>query len=209
MNETSSSATAPTTTTAPAARPFDPVPVLAEELNLATPGVSAVVKLLAEGATVPFIARYRKEATGGLDEVAIRTIEERRTYLLELEERRGSVLSEIEKQGKLTEALSKKILACRTKAELEDLYLPFKPKRRTRAIFRTSALSAMRSAQISRAPASAAAVSGTSVSALTKPLASASGLPSSGCPHMRSARGPSPRSRAMMARVRRLGLNGR
>jgi uncharacterized protein len=140
MNETSSSTTAPVTSagaaspTSPAPRPFDPVPILAEELNLATHGVSAVVKLLAEGATVPFIARYRKEATGGLDEVAIRTIEERRTYLLELEERRGSVLSEIEKQGKLTEALSKKILACRTKAELEDLYLPYKPKRRTRAI---------------------------------------------------------------------------
>ncbi len=140
MNETSSSTTAPVTSAgaaspaSPAPRPFDPVPILAEELNLATPGVSAVVKLLAEGATVPFIARYRKEATGGLDEVAIRTIEERRTYLLELEERRGSVLSEIEKQGKLTEALSKKILACRTKAELEDLYLPYKPKRRTRAI---------------------------------------------------------------------------
>ncbi|HLM73766.1 MAG TPA: Tex family protein, partial [Polyangiaceae bacterium] len=137
MNDTSSSATSPVTSAgmaAPAGRPFDPVPILAEELNLATHGVSAVVKLLAEGATVPFIARYRKEATGGLDEVAIRTIEERRTYLLELEERRGTVISEIEKQGKLTDALAKKILACRTKAELEDLYLPFKPKRRTRAI---------------------------------------------------------------------------
>ncbi|MGK4004303.1 Tex family protein [Sorangium sp. So ce1036] len=113
---------------------FDPVPLLAEELSLPRQGVSAVAKLLAEGATVPFIARYRKEATGGLDEVQIRAIEERRAYLLELEERRATVLSEIQKQGKLTDALAAKIRACRTKAELEDLYLPFKPKRRTRAI---------------------------------------------------------------------------
>jgi len=113
---------------------FDPVPTLASELSLAPSGVSAVVKLLAEGATVPFIARYRKEATGGLDEVQIRAIEERRIYLLELEERRASIKSEIEKQGKLDDALGKKIASCKTKAELEDLYLPFKPKRRTRAI---------------------------------------------------------------------------
>lgn len=114
--------------------PFDPVPALAEELNLPRSGVSAVVKLLAESATVPFIARYRKEATGGLDEVQIRAIEERRTYLLELDERRRQVLDEIGKQGKLSAELKKKILGCATKAELEDLYLPFKPKRRTRAI---------------------------------------------------------------------------
>jgi len=113
---------------------FDPVPTLSSELSLPPGGVSAVVKLLAEGATVPFIARYRKEATGGLDEVQIRAIEERRIYLLELEERRASITGEIEKQGKLDDALKKKIAACKTKAELEDLYLPFKPKRRTRAI---------------------------------------------------------------------------
>jgi uncharacterized protein len=113
---------------------YDPVPTLAEELSLPRSGVGAVVKLLAEGATVPFIARYRKEATGGLDEVQIRAIEERRTYLIELEERRRAVLDEIGKQGKLTDELKKKLLACTTKAELEDLYLPFKPKRRTRAI---------------------------------------------------------------------------
>jgi uncharacterized protein len=113
---------------------FDPVPALAEELSLPRASVSAVVKLLAEGATVPFIARYRKEATNGLDEVAIRTIEERRIYLLELDERRTAILAEIDKQGKLTEALARSIRACATKAELEDLYLPFKPKRRTRAI---------------------------------------------------------------------------
>jgi protein Tex len=113
---------------------FDPIPTLSSELSLPFGGVSAVVKLLAEGATVPFIARYRKEATGGLDEVQIRAIEERRIYVLELEERRSTIRAEIEKQGKLDEALSKKIAACKTKAELEDLYLPFKPKRRTRAI---------------------------------------------------------------------------
>jgi uncharacterized protein len=112
---------------------FDPVPVLAEELALPRAGVAAVARLLAEGATVPFIARYRKEATGGLDEVQIRAIEERRAYVLDLEDRRGTVLGEIERQGKLTEALAQRIRACRSKADLEDLYLPFKPKRRTRA----------------------------------------------------------------------------
>ncbi|WP_394826579.1 Tex family protein [Pendulispora albinea] len=112
---------------------FDPVPAIAEELALAPAAVRAVVKLLAEGATVPFIARYRKEATGGLDEVQIRTIEERRTYLLELHERRTAILGEIASQGKLTPELKAKIEAAKTKAELEDLYLPYKPKRRTRA----------------------------------------------------------------------------
>ena len=113
---------------------FDPVPVLARDLNLPEPGVAAVVKLLAEGATVPFIARYRKEMTGGLDEVQIRAIEERRTYVLELEDRRRAVLDSIASQGLLTDELRAKIKACDTKAALEDLYLPFKPKRRTRAM---------------------------------------------------------------------------
>ncbi|HEX2669827.1 MAG TPA: Tex family protein [Polyangiaceae bacterium] len=113
--------------------PFDPVPVLAAELNLPRASVSAVVQLLAESATVPFIARYRKEATGGLDEVQIRSIEERRTYLVEMEARRKSILGEIRGQGKLTPELEKKLVNAATKAELEDLYLPFKPKRRTRA----------------------------------------------------------------------------
>ncbi len=113
---------------------FDPVPQLASELGLPISSVQAVVKLLVEGATVPFIARYRKEATGGLDEVQIRAIEERRVYLVELEERRASVLEEIGKQGKLTPELEKKIRAATTKAEVEDLYAPFKPKRRTRAM---------------------------------------------------------------------------
>jgi len=107
---------------------------VAADLELAVAGVAAVCALLDEGATVPFIARYRKEATGGLDEVAIRAIEERRAYVLELEERRRVVLASIEEQGKLTDDLRARILATQSKAELEDLYLPFKPKRRTRAM---------------------------------------------------------------------------
>ncbi len=107
---------------------------IAEELSVDEKFVSAVCEMQNEGATVPFIARYRKERTGGLDEVQIRTIFERRTYLQELEARREAVLTEIDKQGKLTDALRAKINACATKAELEDLYLPFKPKRRTKAM---------------------------------------------------------------------------
>jgi uncharacterized protein len=117
----------------PASTPFDPIPALAIELNLPRASVSAVVQLLAENSTVPFIARYRKEATGGLDEVQIRAIEERRSYLVELEARRKSITSEISSQGKLSPELAKKLAGATTKAELEDLYLPFKPKRRTRA----------------------------------------------------------------------------
>jgi protein Tex len=113
---------------------YDPVPAIAQELALPIQGVRAVVRLLAEGSTVPFIARYRKEATGSLDEVQIRAIEERRAYLLELEERRSTILESIASQGKLTDALRARILACETKAALEDLYLPYKPKRRTRGI---------------------------------------------------------------------------
>jgi uncharacterized protein len=112
---------------------FDPTPTIAAQLELPARGVAAVVKLLEEGATVPFIARYRKEATGGLDEVAIRAIQEARTYLVELETRRRAILAEIEKQGALTPDLARKIRAATTKQALEDLYLPFKPKRRTRA----------------------------------------------------------------------------
>jgi uncharacterized protein len=117
----------------PVETPFDPVPALAAELNLPRASVSAVVKLLAESSTVPFIARYRKEATGGLDEVQIRAIEERRSYLVEMEARRKAITSEIASQGKLSPELAKKLAGATTKAELEDLYLPFKPKRRTRA----------------------------------------------------------------------------
>ncbi len=121
------------TVTASAPAAFDPVPTLARELGLAARSVAAVVELLAGGATVPFIARYRKEQTGGLDEVQIRTIGERRSYLEELEQRRAVVLAEIAAQGKLDAALERTLRAAQTKQEIEDLYLPFKPKRRTKA----------------------------------------------------------------------------
>ncbi|MBM4013399.1 MAG: RNA-binding transcriptional accessory protein, partial [Planctomycetes bacterium] len=112
----------------------DFAPVIAAELALPAAGVAAVLRLIGEGATVPFIARYRKEATGELDEVAIRTIGERVAYLTDLEERRATVLKSIGEQGKLTAELEAKLRAVTTKAALEDLYLPFRPKRRTRAI---------------------------------------------------------------------------
>jgi protein Tex len=111
---------------------FDPTPVIAEELGLPATSIRAVVRLMAEGATVPFIARYRKEATGGLDEVQIRNVGERFEYLTELEARRASVIAEIRAQGKLTPELLARLQLAPTKAELEDLYLPFKPKRKTR-----------------------------------------------------------------------------
>ena len=113
---------------------FDPAPRIAEELRLAPAGVRAVARLLAEGATVPFIARYRKEQTGGLDEVAIRAIEEKRDYIVDLESRRRTILDAIEAQGKLTPELKRALEACRVKTDLEDLYLPYKVKRRTRAM---------------------------------------------------------------------------
>jgi protein Tex len=106
---------------------------IAAELDVAPTSVAAVIQLLDENATVPFIARYRKEATGGLDEVQIRKVGERNEYLKELEARRVSVIAEIDKQGKLTPDLLAKLATATTKTELEDLYLPFKPKRRTRA----------------------------------------------------------------------------
>ncbi len=112
---------------------FDPIPQLARELSLPSSGVAAVLDLMAEGSTVPFIARYRKEATGGLDEVQIRAIGERHAYLKELFDRKETVLESIASQGKLTDELRARIIACETKTGLEDLYLPFKPKRRTRA----------------------------------------------------------------------------
>ncbi|MDD5308161.1 MAG: Tex family protein [Deltaproteobacteria bacterium] len=112
---------------------FDPVPVLAKELGIDGRRIEAVLDLLAGSNTVPFIARYRKEATGGLDEVQIRGIEERHAYLVELEERRQAILSSITEQGKLNDELRCRIMAAATKAELEDLYLPYRPKRRTRA----------------------------------------------------------------------------
>ena len=111
---------------------MDPAVIIANEQQLAERAVRAVLALLNDRATVPFIARYRKEATGGLDEVQIRSIEERQRYLAELGERRATILASIDKQGQLTDALRTAIARCTTKNELEDLYQPFKPKRRTR-----------------------------------------------------------------------------
>jgi uncharacterized protein len=118
---------------APASATFDPVPALSFALGLPASGVAAVVALLDEGNTVPFIARYRKERTGGLDEVQIRAIEERRTYLTELEERRAAILASVAEQGKLTPELEGKLRGATSKAELEDLYAPYRPRRKTRA----------------------------------------------------------------------------
>ncbi|HWF60110.1 MAG TPA: Tex family protein [Nitrospira sp.] len=109
------------------------VPIIAKELGVGASQVSAAVTLLDGGATVPFIARYRKEATGNLDDTQLRSLEDRLRYLRELEERRVAVLASIEEQGKLTDALRTSIEAAATKQAVEDLYLPFKPKRRTRA----------------------------------------------------------------------------
>jgi uncharacterized protein len=107
---------------------------ISKELQLPLASVTAVCKLLEEGNTVPFIARYRKEATGNLDEVQIRQIGEKHTYLKEIQERKETILKSIEEQGKLTDELKSKIVACMQKNTLEDLYLPFKPKRRTRGM---------------------------------------------------------------------------
>lgn len=113
--------------------PLDFTSQLANELTIPESSVSAVIRLFSEGNTIPFIARYRKEATNNLDEMQIRNIQERMTYLQEFEDRRQTILSSIESQGLLSDVLHKQIKDCTTKTELEDLYLPFKPKRRTRA----------------------------------------------------------------------------
>ena len=106
---------------------------IAEELNVADRQVAAAVELLDGGATVPFIARYRKEATGALDDTQLRTLEERLRYLRELEDRRAAILDSVKAQGKLDAALEAQINAADSKARLEDIYLPYKPKRRTKA----------------------------------------------------------------------------
>jgi protein Tex len=106
---------------------------IATELSVREHQVKAAVDLLDGGATVPFVARYRKEATGGLDDAQLRTLEERLRYLRELEERRAQVLESIEAQGKLDDELRARIMAADSKARLEDIYLPYKPKRRTKA----------------------------------------------------------------------------
>ncbi len=106
---------------------------LAQELVAKPAQVAAAIALMDEGATVPFIARYRKEATGGLDDAQLRLLEERLSYLRELEDRRKTILASIEEQGKMTPELQKAIMLAEDKTRLEDLYLPYKPKRRTKA----------------------------------------------------------------------------
>ncbi|MFK7829292.1 MAG: Tex family protein [Congregibacter sp.] len=108
--------------------------LLADELSVAEKQVVAAVTLLDEGATVPFISRYRKELTGGLDDTQMRLLEERLRYLREFQERRDAILASVGEQGKLTPELESSIRAAQTKSRLEDLYLPFKPKRRTKAM---------------------------------------------------------------------------
>lgn len=107
--------------------------IIAGELQARAEQVEAAVRLLDEGNTVPFIARYRKEVTGGLDDTQLRNLETRLGYLRELEDRRQAILKSIGEQGKLTSDLEKAINGTLSKTELEDLYLPYKPKRRTRA----------------------------------------------------------------------------
>ena len=109
------------------------VQLLADELSLKTSQIQAALDLFAEGATVPFIARYRKERTDSMDEIQLRSLDERFAYLTELQDRKKTILESIESQGKLTDDLKRKIDTTLLKTELEDLYLPYRPKRRTRA----------------------------------------------------------------------------
>ena len=106
---------------------------IAEELGIKLWQAEAVTGLIDSGNTIPFIARYRKEATGAMDDEALRTFDERLKYLRNLDERRQTIISTIEEQGKLTDELKAKIEAAETAAVLEDMYRPYKPKRKTRA----------------------------------------------------------------------------
>lgn len=105
---------------------------IASELNVRSEQVIAAVQLIDDGNTVPFIARYRKEVTGGLDDTQLRTLDTRLSYLRELDERRHTILKSIQDQGKMTPELEQDILSADSKTRLEDLYLPYKPKRRTK-----------------------------------------------------------------------------
>lgn len=107
---------------------------ISTELNLGKPSVENTLKLILDDCTIPFIARYRKEVTGALDEVQIRDIRDKFEYLVALQERKDAILKSIEEQGKLTPELKTKIVSCKVKSQLEDLYLPFKPKKRTRGM---------------------------------------------------------------------------
>ena len=106
--------------------------IIADEITAKPEQAEAAIRLLDEGSTVPFIARYRKEVTGGLDDTQLRNLAERLVYLRELDQRRDTILASIQEQGKLTDVLKAKIVSADTKAELEDIYLPYKPKRRTK-----------------------------------------------------------------------------
>ena len=112
---------------------MDIIKKLAEELQIRPGQAQAAVKLIDEGNTIPFISRYRKEATGALNDEVLRNLYERLNYLRNLEEKKEQVLSSIEEQGKLTEELKKQILAADTLVAVDDLYRPYRPKRRTRA----------------------------------------------------------------------------
>ena len=112
---------------------MDIIKVLHQELGIQLWQAEAAVKLIDEGNTIPFIARYRKEITGSLNDEVLRNLHERLNYLRNLEDKKSQVLSSIEEQGKLTEALRKEILDAQTMVAVEDLYRPYRPKRRTRA----------------------------------------------------------------------------
>ena len=111
---------------------FEVVAQIAAEIKVRPAQVQAAVDLIDGGATVPFIARYRKEATGGLDDIQLRELEARLSYLRELNDRREAILRSIDEQGKLTDDLRAALQAATTKQALEDIYLPFKPRRRTK-----------------------------------------------------------------------------
>jgi protein Tex len=124
---------------------------IAQELGVRAQQVAAAISLLDSGATVPFVARYRKEATGALDDTQLRRLEERLGYLRELDERRAAILESINQQGKLHPALRQAIDVADSKARLEDLYLPYRPKRRTKAqIAREAGLEALAEALLAR-----------------------------------------------------------
>ena len=112
---------------------MDIIQVITQELKVEKWQVEAAVKLIDEGNTIPFISRYRKEATGSLNDEQLRTLSERLSYLRNLEDKKNQVLKSIEDQGKLTEELKKQILDAQTLVVVEDLYRPYRPKRRTRA----------------------------------------------------------------------------
>ena len=107
--------------------------LIAQELSLRPEQIKNALELFAEGATLPFVARYRKERTGEMNEIQLRDLQDRYAYLTELRDRQAVIIQAISEQGKLTDVLQAKIEACLQKTELEDLYLPYRPKRRTKA----------------------------------------------------------------------------